>query len=320
MKENIKKFGKPVGNVICILSVFFLFTALVRTDFDVSQITDWRSFLFVFAVSTGLKTATVFMSASAWCLWLEFFAKRRCDRREALRVYAKANIGKYLPGNVMHYVERNLFAGKLKLSQKQVAAASICEIVSLVSAAFFTGMLLAFSKVRDTLAVIWQAGGVFNKWAVWLAAVVIPAVLAALYFAGRKKVRSRAAEKKISAADFFSFFHTFAAAFLLYAAVLIVLGLILAVIYFYLGGRPTIRQALEMTAAYMIAWVLGFIIPGAPGGIGVRETALTLLLTPVTGRDMIVVLSVLHRLVTVAGDFTAYLLRKKLWRIKENPR
>lgn len=70
----------------------------------------------------------------------------------------------------------------------------------------------------------------------------------------------------------------------------------------------------------MIAWVLGFIIPGAPGGIGVRETALTLLLTPVTGRDMIVVLSVLHRLVTVAGDFTSYLLRKKLWRIKENPR
>ena len=47
------------------------------------------------------------------------------------------------------------------------------------------------------------------------------------------------------------------------------------------------------------------------GGIGVREMALTLLLAPVMGRDKIVVLSVMHRLVTVLGDVLAYFLRHR---------
>lgn len=310
--RNLKKYVKPVGNVICVVSVLFLIKALVkavsRTDFDFSKITDWRWFLLLFALGTGLKTATVFLSAGAWCLWLEFFAKRRCDRKEALRVYAKANIGKYLPGNVMHYVERNLFAGKLQLSQKQMTAASICEIAGLVLAAFGMGTLFAFSKMREAWTAVRISDRLLKGWPIWIAA----AAAVFLFVKVNQRIRLRTAEKKLSAADFFSFFRTFLACFCIYAAVLVVLGLILVMMYAYFGGHPPMRQALEMIAAYMAAWVLGFFIPGAPGGIGVREMVLTLLLTPVTGRDCIVLLSVWHRLVTVAGDFAAYLLRNLL--------
>ncbi len=78
-----------------------------------------------------------------------------------------------------------------------------------------------------------------------------------------------------------------------------------------MGGQPRLSKVLRLIAAYMIAWVFGFVIPGAPGGIGVREMALTLLLAPVMGRDKIVVLSVMHRLVTVLGDVLAYFLRHR---------
>lgn len=324
---GIKKYIKFAGNAVCGFSVLFLMIALMRTEFDFSQVTNWRLFLFVFAVATVFKTATVFMSASAWCFWLEFFAKRRCDRKMALRVYAKANIGKYLPGNVMHYVERNLFAGKLHLSQKQIAAASVCEIVSLVLTALFMGTFLAFSGMRKVLLTVGEkvpvfhrlghtleeivSGSVFTGWKVWLSfAAVILAVLASVFFCRYRKGSAKQRQimnKKFCAADFFAWIIQFLRSFFIYAAVLLILGLTLVLLYWYLGGRPAVRQALEMTAAYIIAWVLGFIIPGAPGGIGVREMALTLLLTPVTGKDSIVVLSVLHRLVTVAGDFAAYL-------------
>ncbi len=324
---GIKKYIKFAGNAVCGFSVLFLIIALMRTEFDFSQVTNWRLFLFVFAVATVFKTATVFMSASAWCFWLEFFAKRRCDRKMALRVYAKANIGKYLPGNVMHYVERNLFAGKLHLSQKQIAAASVCEIVSLVLTALFMGTFLAFSGMRKVLLTVGEkvpvlhrlghtleeivSGSVFTEWKVWLSfAAVILAVLASVFFSRYRKGSAKQRQimnKMFCAADFFAWIIQFLRSFFIYAAVLLILGLTLVLLYWYLGGRPAVRQALEMTAAYIIAWVLGFIIPGAPGGIGVREMALTLLLTPVTGKDSIVVLSVLHRLVTVAGDFAAYL-------------
>ncbi len=136
---GIKKRVKIMGNAVSALSMIFVFAAFVRIDFDDRWITNWRVFWLIAASGVLVKTVTVFLSAGAWCLWLEYFAGRRCARREALRVYAKANIGKYLPGNVMHYVERNLFAAKLNLSQKQIAAASICEVLSIVLAAFLLG-------------------------------------------------------------------------------------------------------------------------------------------------------------------------------------
>ena len=151
---NLKKCLKLAGNAVCALSVLFVLSTLWRTDFDFGQVENWRMFFTVCAAGIVLKAATVFLSAGAWCLWLEFFSGRRLERREALHVYAKANIGKYLPGNVMHYVERSLFAGKLDLSKKQAAAATLCEIASLVLAALFLGTVLAFSQVRDLI--LWR--------------------------------------------------------------------------------------------------------------------------------------------------------------------
>jgi len=91
--------------------------------------------------------------------------------------------------------------------------------------------------------------------------------------------------------------------------VLAVLGLIFVCLYWYWAGKPQAGEACLMMAAYSISWMLGFAVPGAPGGIGVREMVLSMLLSPVMDGDVIAVLSVLHRMITVAGDFLAYLLR-----------
>lgn len=316
-----------MGNAVSALSVIFVLAALARTDFDASWVTDWRAFVLACAVGVLLKAATVFLSAGAWCLWLEFFAGRRCCRREAIRVYAKANIGKYLPGNVMHYVERNLFAAKLGLSQKQLAAASACEVISLVLAALFMGACLDFAGLQKAIYAVasrllpvdsesfWTGKGF---WFFVPAAVFgTAAAVCLLRFLQRKRrwdagtskpFREKVYVKRLSE----RFLPVFMKCFAAYLIVLSVLGAVLAVFYLYLGGKPGIRQGLQILAAYAAAWVLGFVVPGAPGGIGVREMALALLLSPVIGRDRIVVLSVLHRLVTVAGDFAAYLLRKAI--------
>lgn len=312
---GIKKGIKIMGNAVSALSMIFVLAALFRMDFDCLAVTDWRAFVLAAAAGVILKTVTVFLSALAWCLWLEYFAGRRCARREALRVYAKANIGKYLPGNVMHYVERNLFAAKLNLSHKQVASASACEIVSLVFAAFLLGACLDFADFPIVWRAVMRSLPFAKSGIVWIivpaAAVCIAAGVYALRRARRRQDGFLALREggQDGTGWFLWFCRTFLRCFWIYAAVLFLLGAILAAFYWYLGGQPNLREALRIIAAYMIAWVLGFVIPGAPGGIGVREMALTLLLSPVTGRDTIVVLGVLHRLVTVLGDVLAYFLR-----------
>lgn len=307
-KLRIKKWVKLMGNVVSALSILFVIAAFLKIDFRISSITDWKSFGLVCIAGVLLKAATVCLSASAWRKWLEFFAGKRCDRSEALRVYAKANIGKYLPGNVMHYVERNLFAGKLMLSQKRIAAATLMEVFTLALTAFFVSACLAFTKLQEVLASLCAAWGL-SKTQLTLAGIVAGILFfsaMAVTWKKREKLQQIAREK-LGVGMAGKFVKTFLVCFVLYTAVLTILGIILVLIYKYWGGQPSLEQAVLMIAAYMIAWVLGFVIPGAPGGIGVRELALTLLLAPVVGSSLIATLSVLHRLITVAGDFAAYL-------------
>lgn len=312
---GIKKYAKAMGNVVSALSIVYVLAALVHTDPAVCESLDGWLFLPVFTGSIACKAMTVWMSAGAWRLWLEFYAKKQCSRQEAFHVYAKANIGKYLPGNVMHYVERNLFAGKLGLSQRQIAAASASEVISLVLAAFLVGTLFAYGQIREVfqvlleklpfLRMLWEKFSVTRvsdagfpdaesilRMVGWgLAFAVILLLCQAACHTWNKQ-----------------FWNTFLCSLAVYAAVLTMLGMLLVPVCWCLGKKPDLKQALQMITAYVIAWVFGFVVPGAPGGIGVREMALTLLLEPVAGRDQILVLGVLHRLITIAGDFLVYLL------------
>ena len=57
-----------------------------------------------------------------------------------------------------------------------------------------------------------------------------------------------------------------------------------------------------VAAALAGAWVVGFVIPGASAGIGVREAAVILLLSPALGAGDAAVVATVYRLVTAGGD------------------
>ncbi len=339
---------KGLGNAVSALSILFVLAALLRTDFTAFAITDWKWFLLLCCMSVFLKACTVFLSGSAWYRWLELFSNKRCRRREALRVYAKANIGKYLPGNVMHYVERNLFAGKLEMSQKQLAAASISEVAGLALSACLLGAALAYPSypaIRRAFAAAGQeTARTYNRlWQLFSSGLALGAVAAAAaavwlayrlyhakkYSAGPRDAadanmpkqqaqntggRSPGTQNKPAEwlCGLVGFGKTCLVCVCTYVAVLAVLGSILALIYWYWEGWPGFGKAAYMVAAYALAWAAGFLMPGAPGGIGVREMVLSVLLSPVAGQGRTAAFSVLHRLITVAGDFAAYLLRKAI--------
>lgn len=57
-----------------------------------------------------------------------------------------------------------------------------------------------------------------------------------------------------------------------------------------------------IAALFMIAWIAGFLVPVAPGGLGIRESVLLVLAAPYAPAAGITVFAVLTRLVTIAGD------------------
>jgi len=57
---------------------------------------------------------------------------------------------------------------------------------------------------------------------------------------------------------------------------------------------------------FALAWVLGFIVPGAPGGIGIREVILAGLYAQELGQGIAIGLSVVLRVIPSLGVLVAF--------------
>jgi hypothetical protein len=70
-----------------------------------------------------------------------------------------------------------------------------------------------------------------------------------------------------------------------------------------------------LIAVFALAWVVGFVTPGAPGGLGVREGLMLLMLAPVFSAASASVLVIALRIATTLGDvlilITGFLLLPK---------
>jgi uncharacterized membrane protein YbhN (UPF0104 family) len=63
-----------------------------------------------------------------------------------------------------------------------------------------------------------------------------------------------------------------------------------------------------LVEAFALSWLAGFVAPGAPAGLGVREGVLVALLGPLLESALVLQIVVAFRLATLVGDFIALAL------------
>ena len=80
----------------------------------------------------------------------------------------------------------------------------------------------------------------------------------------------------------------------------VMLGSALAALAFIVADPPLTIVPMAI-GAFALSWVAGFLVPGAPAGLGVREGVLVALLSPSVDRALPIVLG--FRLATTLGDF-----------------
>jgi uncharacterized membrane protein YbhN (UPF0104 family) len=98
------------------------------------------------------------------------------------------------------------------------------------------------------------------------------------------------------------------AALFIYVGFFAICGAILIGLIAGLSSAAAIGDWPLVVAAGCAAWLCGFVVPGAPGGLGIREAVLTLLLTPLTGADTALLAALAFRAVTLLGDGLAALV------------
>lgn len=234
------------------------------------------------AIGYGVSLLLV---AAGWHWVLALAGAGSPGRAHSMRAHATAQLAKYVPGNVFHLVGRHLIHRQAGMDDVRLAKAALAEIVLLLAAAVTIVAACLLAAMPEAL----------RAWA-WLAfpalgMAVCGAVVAMWWLCGG------ALRDALSA-------------WLAYVIFFAVMGSIVAVIVAMLGGALLPGVA----GGGVAAWIAGFVTPGAPGGLGVREAAMVLIGGEGTSRETLVVAAALLRLVTFAGDLVCFALGNLLFR------
>ncbi len=286
------KHLKAVGWAITALSLGFVVWSLVRSDlFDQPGI--WTVQLGA-AILCGviLYAVSLFLLARGWTSLVRASSGKALAFPAGLYVYARSQIYKYIPSNVLHYVGRQVLLAKRGFSHAAIAGASLAETLALIGCAILTAGMFGTATLLDmTDAERLQRLLILAGAAVAIVMAVIVAGLARLGLVSRllERVRFHAIWKSL------------------------VLCLFLFVIFFVMSGTAFwlvlaagSQGHAPLTMAIAVAsgaWVLGFITPGASAGLGVREALIIAGLSSngVPG-DQAVLAAIAYRLVTTLGD------------------
>lgn len=265
---TIKPLIKPVANSIGALLVL------------ASLIYIWRKAdrllgTIVYSDVTPIVVITVLLSALAYgaillLLAIAWSKTARADQSisfiDMIIIYGRAVLAKYLPGSIFQYASRQFFGASKGLAQKDMMAASMLEIAL---------HIIVASAVAAIFAIL-SGYAVLNG----LAVLIICMLLLVLgHYRG-----FTAYNDAVMLQLFF---------FLAFAGIAFCNGLIL------LGS---FEQSAILTAIFMTAWLAGFVVPLAPGGIGVREAVILALGGIFMPADILLFFAALTRIITLLGD------------------
>jgi len=220
--------------------------------------------------------------------------------RSAFVIIGKAQIGKYLPGNVFQYVGRVALGRKSGIPAEPVLLSIGAETLLVASTGAVIGAI-GLSFDRTTLA--WLSAsvmGLSERAVVPLAVGLICLVLVSAAFlhpAARSWILQRLGYMRPDRAGI---------SVLLYMFEFVMFGFLITLLVKTLWGVNGGLEWYRFTWGFALAWVLGFIVPGAPGGIGIREAVFVVLYGHELGQGLAVGLAAVIRVMTSVGDLVTF--------------
>ena len=207
--------------------------------------------------------------------------------------YLVTQFGKYLPGNVAHYAGRHVLLRREGATHRSLVACALAEVaLQLLAAILWAHPLLSRVLPASMMS--------------WVLPVVLLAACACLAL-GWLRRRIPLLARSIEA------FHPawLLAGLVSYVTFFAVMAFTLWLLCRALGVHGPGYAYLAAVAA--ASWMAGFVVPGAPAGLGVREAAFLVLLRPSLPEADALLLAAAMRVATFGGDGLACLAGLAGW-------
>jgi len=237
--------------------------------------------------------------AYAWRLILGYYVKPLPDVRKVICVYFKSNIMKYLPGNVGQYVGRQVFGVSLGMTQAQLALSSFLEVGFTILGVLIIVLISGRGKIIEVYNKLHPDDN-YTLIIIGIGILLAVAILLILFRRHRKIIMVLELLKERD------FWFRSLKILSLYTIQFLVFNIIFVfLVQFEISISTT--DIFIIIAASAISWFIGFITPGVPGGIGIRESVLLLMLT-IYPQDAILTAAIVQRVIMIIGDVLSYLL------------
>lgn len=294
-----KKLMKLAGNILTVIAVVFVCKKLFNMELDYNIIFSGSGILWTILISLVYGCAII-IYGWPWKRYVQMITKARIPFFKVAFIMAKSNLLKYIPGNVFQYVGRNELAVRYGLKHSEVGMATFFDVATNLFAAFVLGCIFYLEGFLKVIIQLKQELSVI----LCIGIVVCIGLLFALW-----KQRKSFILKYLEIVRNRKNFGIICNNFVFYILnMLINSGLYIATLILMLGMRLSSSDVYILLGAFILAWIIGFVVPGAPGGIGIRELVMTMLIPGDMDVQMVLLGLVVYRLINVLGDIIGFLM------------
>jgi len=291
-----------VGTLLMVASLVFLgrrlFLDHAVADFDLSLLLT-RSVIIGLIVVSIMEGIGIVMATFNYRALVRNVSGVLVTKPLALVVYAISNLYKYIPGGVMYVVGRNRLAVETEeLSHSKVALATVLE-----------GMIIAISAIIIILFTVLDHAVYYLRQVEWPPALVI--VLIAIVVLGGSALFSFRHKIKKGLKKLFDHMQVLSIPVLLKRCgfgllIMALWGGTFLVTLMVLGQPLEPGQGPTVIGLFLLSWLAGFLTPGAPSGLGIREVVLLMFMGDILNEEILFAAMLMHRVVVAAGDIIAY--------------
>jgi uncharacterized membrane protein YbhN (UPF0104 family) len=252
-------------------------------------------------LATALQTAWVATEAWAWARLLQELGVS-ADARRGVSIFGVSQFAKYLPGNVLQHLGRIALARDAGWQTGRVTLSLFVENGFALGAA---AVVVGLSALMPGATRLWSterlAATILAAAAAWLlGTLLLQRLLARPPAKVRRLLGLDAQGSGIQLGTRF-----LGGYFSIHLAGYAVMGVSFALLLRAIGGSWP-AGIWMLPAAVTVGWLAGFLVPGAPAGLGVREAALTALLAPSLGAGLVLSAAALWRLSHMLTDLLVF--------------
>lgn len=200
--------------------------------------------------------------------------------RYCFNTYNLTQLAKYIPGSIWQFVGRVALLREKGVSATQIRDSMLAEHLWVLASAMLIGLLGVLLAGQSAL--ILEVDMVFMQLAGWLVASGAVALLVLLFIPPGKRLLRWLLLLRPGAKEVFNL-----------GLVWVLLGFAFWVVLQDLQQQPV--SLLYIIGLYALAYLVGFLVPFAPAGLGVREAILVFGLSSFVGVDVAILLAGINR-------------------------